>query len=121
MTVAGGEPFQQPAALLALGERLDDADLTRLAFSGFTRGEIDRLLLGPNILGHLDVLTAGRAVETQRVGRGLLLGSANRQIQRLTPQHTLAEFRDIHGREVILPGDGSITLSGIAPWQVRRA
>jgi anaerobic ribonucleoside-triphosphate reductase activating protein len=120
VSFSGGEPFQQPAALLDLAARLDHANLSQLAFSGFTRAEIERLPLGAEILLRLDVLIAGRFVERQRVGKGLL-GSANQQIHLLTSRHTLAEFRDTPGREVILHGDGSITLSGIAPWQVRGA
>jgi len=46
VSISGGEPFQQPAALLDLLIRLADSHLSRLVFTGYTLPEIDRLPLG---------------------------------------------------------------------------
>src|SRR5262245_58092303 len=48
VTVSGGEPFEQPAALLSLvrGLRRRAPGLSILVFSGYTRTEIERRPLG---------------------------------------------------------------------------
>jgi len=114
ISISGGEPFQQPEALLALVEAMRGSDLSILVFSGYSLAEIQRQPLGPAILAHLDVLIAGRYMQSRHDGRALL-GSSNQSIHLLTPRHTLAEFAHIPGTEIILHTDGSYTLTGIAP------
>lgn len=114
VSVSGGEPFQQPEALLDLLIRLDASGLSRLVFSGYTLDEIRRQPLGPSILGHLDVLVAGRYVAARHEGRGLI-GSGNQRIHLLTQRHGLAEFARVPTTEIILHADGSVTRTGIAP------
>jgi anaerobic ribonucleoside-triphosphate reductase activating protein len=116
ITVSGGEPFQQPEALLDFLERLTGSPLSRLVFSGYSLAEIQSMPLGAAILRHLDVLIAGRYEASQHLGRGLL-GSTNQQIHLLTKRYTQAELNQVPVRELILHGDGSMTSSGIAPWR----
>ena len=117
ISVSGGEPFQQPDALLDLLERLSHSDLSRLVFTGYTLPEVHDLPLGSQILSHVDVLVAGRYVAAQHLGGGLL-GSANQQIHLLTSRHTQADFPDLPTREIILHADGTLTLTGIRPWRM---
>ncbi len=114
ISVSGGEPFQQPEALLDLLGHLDGSGLSRLAFSGYTLDAIRALPLGDRILAHLDVLIAGRYLASQHLGRGLL-GSANQRIHLLTDRHKPADFDEVPAREVVLHRDGTMTLSGMAP------
>ena len=114
--MSGGEPFQQPEALLDILERLADASLSRLVFSGYALAEIADLPFGPAILRHVDVLIAGRYVASQRTGHGLL-GSANQQIHLLTDRYTLADLDAVPPRELVLHRDGSVSVSGISPWR----
>jgi len=114
VTVSGGEPFQQPAALLDLLQRVSATGLSRLVFTGYTLAEAQHQSLGPEILRHVDVLIAGRYVESRRLGHELL-SSTNQQIHLLTGRHTAAEFAHIPRSELILHADGSITLTGIGP------
>ena len=114
ISISGGEPFQQPEALLDLLTRLDGSGLSRLVFSGYTLKEIEAQPLGLAILSHLDVLIAGRYVQSRHDGQGLL-GSSNQRIHLLTPRHTLAEFGTIPRTEIILHADGSYTFTGIVP------
>ena len=116
ISVSGGEPFQQPEALLDILGRLDDSGLSRLVFTGYTLEEVRVLPLGPPILAKVDVLVAGRYVASRRLARGLL-GSGNQTIHLLTERYGLADFAGLPGREAIIHGDGSITLSGIDPWR----
>ena len=114
VSISGGEPFQQPEALLDLLTRLDASGLSRLIFSGYTIAEIHRQPLGPEILVHVDVVVAGRYVESRPQGPGLI-GSSNQRLHFLTTRHTPAEFSRIPRTEVIVHSDGSITLTGISP------
>lgn len=114
VSISGGEPFQQPEALLDLVQRFSTAQLSVLVFSGYTLNAIRALPLGPGILHHVDVLIAGLYVQSAHSGRALL-GSANQSIHLLTSRYRHADFQDVPTREVILHRDGTITLSGISP------
>jgi len=114
VSISGGEPFQQPEALLNLLERLSASSLSKLVFTGYTLAEIRRQPIGPSILPHLDVLIAGRYIKSRHHAHALL-GSTNQQIHLLTPRYTPANFEKIPRREIILHADGSITLTGISP------
>ena len=119
VSLSGGEPFQQPAALLDLLQRLAASPLSKLAFSGYTLAEIRRQPLGSAILQHLDVLIAGRYVRPHHLAVGLL-GSRNQQIHLLTKRYTPADLLAVPTGEVILHADGSVTLSGIRPIEQER-
>jgi anaerobic ribonucleoside-triphosphate reductase activating protein len=116
VSISGGEPFQQPEALRDLLERLPRAGLSRLVFTGYTLAEVRELALGSIILPLVDVLIAGRYVASQHLGDSLL-GSANQQVHLLTPRHTPDDFLNLASREIILHGDGSMTITGINPWR----
>jgi anaerobic ribonucleoside-triphosphate reductase activating protein len=116
LSISGGEPFQQPEALLDLLQRFDGSPLSRLVFSGYTLEEIKRQPLGPQILSHIDVLIAGRYAAAQHRGFGLL-GSVNQKIHLLTSRYTQAALVVVPRRELILHADGSTTSTGIAPWR----
>jgi anaerobic ribonucleoside-triphosphate reductase activating protein len=116
VSVSGGEPFQQPEALLDILERLAGTSLSRLVFSGYTLAQLADLPLGPAILRHVDVLIAGRYVASQRTGHGLL-GSANQQIHRLTDRYTSADLAAVPPRELVLHRDSTVSVSGISPWR----
>jgi len=116
VSVSGGEPFQQPEALLDLLERLAGTRLSRLVFSGYTLAEIAALPLGPAILRHVDVLVAGRYVASQRTGCSLI-GSANQQIHLLTDRYTRGDLAAVPPRELVLHRDGTVSVSGLSPWR----
>lgn len=116
VTISGGEPFEQPAGLLALvGElRRRAPHLSILVFSGFIRAEIDRQPLGQAILAGIDVLIDGRFVERRLLGRGLR-GSSNQRIHLLTDRHSLAQIEATPVGEIVIGPDGSATVTGVAP------
>jgi anaerobic ribonucleoside-triphosphate reductase activating protein len=115
ISISGGEPFQQPEALLDLLKLLSDSGLNTLVFTGYTLAEIRNQPVGPLILPHLDVLIAGRYVKSRHLAHALI-GSTNQQIHLLTPRYAPADFEKIPRREIILHADGSITLTGISPY-----
>jgi anaerobic ribonucleoside-triphosphate reductase activating protein len=116
VTISGGEPFEQPAGLLALvGElRRRSPRLSILVFSGFNRAEIDRQPLGPTILAGIDVLIDGRFVERRLLGRGLR-GSSNQRVHLLTGRYSLAQIEATPVGEIVIGPDGSATVTGVAP------
>jgi anaerobic ribonucleoside-triphosphate reductase activating protein len=116
ISISGGEPFQQPAALADLLNRLADSHLSRLVFTGYTRPEIERLALGRDVLRQIDVLIAGRYAAVQHLGHGLL-GSANQHIYLLSNRYTLSQLACVPRRELILRPDGTITATGLAAWR----
>jgi anaerobic ribonucleoside-triphosphate reductase activating protein len=115
VTITGGEPFEQPHALLALLLGLRErTDLSLLAFSGHTLEEIQRRPLGGEILASLDVLISGRYSERQRLGRGLR-GSTNKRIHLLTDRHALEEIEATPTAELLIDATGRIAITGIDP------
>lgn len=107
ITVSGGEPLQQPEALLAFLAAI------RL-FSAYTWHEIERLPLGPPILTHLDVLIAGRYVQARHLAHGLR-GSTNQTIHLLSERYTLQDLEHVPPAEVSIEATGTMLISGIDP------
>jgi len=118
LSLSGGEPFQQPAAALALLEGARRLGLSTLAFSGYTIDELRALPDGANILANLDVLIDGRYVSTERLATGLR-GSANQRIQLLTARYTLADVEATPVAEIRIAKDGAIVLTGVNPVKLR--
>ena len=118
VTISGGEPLQQMRPLLKLLSRLrDETVLSILLFSGYTWTEIERMPMGKHVLDLLDVLVAGRYLQDQPRGRGLL-GSKNQQIYFLSQRYSAKDVQATPPAEVILTPGGEILLSGIQPLQL---
>lgn len=116
ITFSGGEPFQQPAGLLALisALRRHHDDLSIIIFSGYRLPEINAQVHGREILAMVDVLIAGRYVPKCRVAQALL-GSANQQYHYLSGRYKSQDFADQMDAELVIDGDGHITITGIDP------
>jgi anaerobic ribonucleoside-triphosphate reductase activating protein len=115
VTITGGEPFEQPHALLALLRGLrEEMDSSLLLFSGHTLEEISRLPLGGEVLRCLDILIAGRFLEGQRRGYGLR-GSNNQRIHLLTDRHTIEDVEATPATELLIDAAGRIAITGIDP------
>jgi len=119
VSFSGGEPLQQPQALLNLLQRLAASPLSCLLFSGYTLPEITVMPLGAEILRHIDVLIAGRFDSSTHYGRGLF-GSGNQQVHFLTSRYTSSDLARVPTSELIIHKDGSLTGSGIHPWRPYR-
>ena len=116
VTLSGGEPFEQPDAILELLKRVRQQmpALSVLIFSGYTRKEIERIPGGPEILNLTDVLIAGPYNRLQHNGTELL-GSSNQTIWLLTDRYSMQDIRRVPHTELSISADGTITASGIAP------
>jgi anaerobic ribonucleoside-triphosphate reductase activating protein len=115
LTVSGGEPFQQPAALYRLLHGIGAAsDLSILVFSGYRLAQIERMAEGPSILRHVDVLIAGRYLPSRHLATGML-GSTNQHIHLLTDRHSIGDITRTPAAEVRIAADGRVTVTGIDP------
>ena len=111
VTLSGGEPTEQPEAVLDLLTRAGAAQLSRMMFSGRTIEHIRTLELGPAILKQLDVLIAGPFVQSAPSSLPLL-GSENQKIHILSDRHTPDEIVQVPRMEVIIHTDGTRTVTG---------
>jgi len=115
ISISGGEPFQQAAALYALLEALRArTDLSVLVFSGYTIAEIRAQELGPSILGLVDVLVDGRYRAREHLAEDVR-GSANQQIHLLTDRYCLKEVEATPAAEIVIDPSGAVLLTGVNP------
>ena len=120
VTISGGEPFQQPEALLGLVRALRALDIDSiLIFSGFDYEEIVQQPSGAEILEHIDVLVAGRFEATQP-SNGTILASTNQRAHFLSERHTVDELNLGGNLEITIAPDGVVHLTGFPPPDVRR-
>ena len=116
LTVSGGEPFAQPAALRALLAAFRRrTGLTTLVFSGHSLREIERMELGAAILADIDLLVAGRfAIKRRQTGRPLL-GSANQRLHQLSGRTEAGDLSEVAEAELVIDRHGQIVVTGILP------
>ncbi len=117
LTISGGEPLQQAAALVPLLRKIRATmSLSVILFTGFEWNQIAQVPGGSEVASLCDVVIAGRYQQEKRVASGLL-GSANKTFHFLTTRYAQSDFLSIPEAEVILEPNGEILLSGINPLQ----
>ena len=119
VTFSGGEPFAQAGALALLGDRVKEAGLTLVIYTGFTHNQLVRSHRPSwiHLMGITDLLIAGPYIESLAC-TGMYRGSSNQQvlplsgrIRPVSPGHYAPEEQG--GRvEFTIGVDGSITTSG---------
>ncbi len=118
-TFTGGEPLQQPQALLSLAQKVrDNTNLSIVTFSGYEKKEIVAMPYGDAILSNIDVLIAGRYESKSRVAKSLL-GSSNQTIHLLSDRYSLADIQHTPETEVSIKPDGSVVFSGVSPVSLK--
>ncbi|ACY18900.1 4Fe-4S single cluster domain-containing protein [Haliangium ochraceum] len=119
VTLSGGEPFEQPAAALALMQAVRArSSLSLLAFSGFAREEIAAMAQGAEILAQLDVLVDGRYQAGSRAGRGLR-GSDNQRIHLLSSRYRREQVEATPEAEIRIDARGQVVLTGVDPLKLK--
>lgn len=116
VTVSGGEPFLQAAALAELGRALHTHDLGVVVFSGFT---FDQLIRAKNrdwdaLLALTDLLIAGPFVQALRCNLALR-GSRNQTLHFLSDRYSSLKTQieqDSNGVELLIEASGHITMTG---------
>ena len=116
LSVSGGEPLEQVAALIPLCAGARALDLTVLVWTGFTPDQAAAIPGFDVLMEHVDILIAGPYIAAQRIADGLR-GSANKVVlcgrhARLSPD----DLADVPPTEVIIdPAGGTVAVTGIRP------
>ncbi|MBP8251670.1 MAG: radical SAM protein [Herpetosiphon sp.] len=115
VTMSGGEPLQQPQAVLDLARLLRaTSSLSLIIFTGYDQSELQRMPCYAELVQLCDVIIAGRYRDGERVAAGLI-GSANKHLIICSDRYTLADFVAVPPSEVVIMDDGSIVATGINP------
>lgn len=114
VTLTGGEPLEQPAAVAAFCAALRArADLGVIVLTGFTRAEIEADPAKAAAVEGADLVVAGRFNQRLEVGAGLR-GSANKVYWDRTGRYRPDELGAVPEMEVIIGADGMVTVTGMA-------
>jgi anaerobic ribonucleoside-triphosphate reductase activating protein len=122
VTLLGGEPFDQPAALARFAEGVRAMGLSVVAFSGYTLEEVRaREAAGQRgfgrLLGALDVLVDGRYEAARPERQRLWAGSTNQRFHYLTGRYSPAIERPGRGQplrtlELRISPEGRLSANG---------
>lgn len=116
VTLTGGEPLEQPAAVGAFCALLRDrGDLGVIVLTGFTRAEIEGDPARSAAVEHADLVVAGRYNPRLSAAKGLR-GSTNKTYWDRTGRYDPAELGGVPDLEVHIGDDGMVTVTGmVAP------
>jgi anaerobic ribonucleoside-triphosphate reductase activating protein len=113
VTLTGGEPLQQPAAVAAFCREIRACTgLGIIVLSGYTRAEIEADPARLAAVSGADLVIAGRYNRRLRLGTGLR-GSANKEYWARTGRYTAADFAAVPDLEIAVAADGTVTVSGM--------
>ncbi len=115
LSLLGGEPFAQPGPAAALCERVREAGLSIMVFSGYTLAEL-RAMASPDVdrlLATVDLLVDGRYEKDQPDTRRRWIGSRNQVLHFLTPRYSPDDprFSAPNTAEIHLV-DGKLVING---------
>jgi anaerobic ribonucleoside-triphosphate reductase activating protein len=113
VTLTGGEPLEQPAAVADFCTRIRAAsDLGIIISTGFTRHEIETDRARSEAARHADMIIAGRYNARRHLGTGLR-GSDNKAYWARTGRYSPADFGAVPDVELVIAPDGTVTLTGL--------
>jgi anaerobic ribonucleoside-triphosphate reductase activating protein len=111
VTLTGGEPFVQAAALAPFARAVRARGLTVFVFTGYDLADLtaaDHRAL----LAETDVLVAGRFVAGMRAEGLVWRGSSNQRVHFLSSRYGLADMEGAPEVEVYIGADGGVRLTG---------
>jgi anaerobic ribonucleoside-triphosphate reductase activating protein len=113
VTLTGGEPFEQAAALADLAVRVQGVGLSVMVFTGY---ELDELAHPEQqrLLALCDVIVAGRYVRAQRTLDTPWRGSSNQSLHFLSERYSQIP-KDVAVCEIHLDANGPVVLTGFPP------
>lgn len=116
LTLSGGEPFSQAAALVRLVDLVRESkDLTVLSFTGFTRRALERhgTAAQQALLERLDILVDGPYLPERHADLAWR-GSANQRVHLLSDRHTEADVPTAGvGLQVEVLADATVQWLGV--------
>jgi anaerobic ribonucleoside-triphosphate reductase activating protein len=114
ITVTGGEPLEQPAAVGAFCREVKaHSDLGIVILTGFTRREVEAVPARHAAVADADMVIAGRYLTRRHLARGLR-GSSNKTYWARTDRYRAADFAAVPDVEVIITADGTVTVTGMS-------
>lgn len=111
ITLSGGEPFEQAAALVPFLDGVRARGLSVMIFTGY---EMDELTsdAARAVLGRCDVLVTGRYVASQRSLDLAWRGSHNQRVHFLTARYDERDLPRSGEVEVHIGADGGVEITG---------
>ncbi len=115
ITISGGEPFEQPEALLTLLKTAkSDYDLTTVVYTGFDYATLSGRAEAKVCMEYIDVLIDGAFMEKKLEGSLLARGSTNQSFIFLSSRYSLKDFYMPGKVEISIAPDGTITSTGFS-------
>ena len=114
ITISGGEPFQQPEALLDLLRRLRERESSPvLIFSGYTFQEIKEDPKKAACIPFTDALICGPYLPQIPPAYERFCSSGNQELILISPHYSPEDFVHLLLSEIIIDAEGNILRSGI--------
>ncbi|WP_217168916.1 4Fe-4S cluster-binding domain-containing protein [Streptomyces sp. AC512_CC834] len=114
VTLTGGEPLEQPAAVAAFcAELRARSGLSVIVLTGFTRAEIESDEARSAAVADADLVIAGRYNTRLRLARGLR-GSSNKEYWTRTGRYTPDDLAAVPELEITIAADATLTFTGMA-------
>lgn len=115
LTLLGGEPLDQIAAVTDLARLANDAGLGVICFTGYTLAGISASRSGENLLRHVDLLIDGPYVAGSPETERAMVGSSNQRFIHLTDRYGDYKPERTPDRvELRILPTGEITMAGFA-------
>lgn len=116
VTLTGGEPLEQPAAVAAFCTELRArSGLSVIVLTGFTRAEIEADPARSAAVADPDLVIAGRYNPRLHLARGLR-GSSNKEYWHRTGRYTADDMAAVPELEITVADDATVTFTGmVAP------
>ena len=112
LTISGGEPFDQPTALLELVKSIkNNSSLSIIVYSGYTIEQIKNNVKKKSVLRYIDVLIDGKYVDNKAETK-YYKGSSNQKLHFISDILSSKDFKSSNPVEVIITKENEIIMSG---------
>lgn len=116
VTFLGGEPFEQPQALLEIASKVHNAGLSVLCFTGGKIEDIEKTY--PETLKYIDLLIDGEFAEDNKDFSRPWVGSSNQRYHFLTDRYDEKIFTKYKNKiEVNVQKNGLIFINGMGDFE----